>query len=381
MDDDLLEELFDGAANCYAGCYRLMSSGAKPGTNAELMKGQPHHLPFRNFVHLTRDEAYDLMRRMLSGEMSTEDIAGTLHFLRRKGETLAELVGFASAIRDMSQRVELRPFEEPLVDTCGTGGDHTGTFNVSTATALVAAGTGLRVAKHGNRRISSICGSADVLEALGIRVDLPANQVAHCIEEIGVGFLYAPLLHPAVKHAHEARLQLKGRTVFNMLGPLTNPVGARIQLMGAFSVRAAEMLAQAAARLGIDRAFVVHGGDGLDEITTTAHTTVYMVEDGRVQKGRWTPSDFGLQPAALDDLKGGDAETNANIVHSILNGDPGPCRDIVLANAAAVIFLSQRATDLKSAFAMASEAIDSGAARQKLEALVEYSRNVAHEAV
>jgi anthranilate phosphoribosyltransferase len=345
------------------------------------MNGQAHHLPFRNFVHLAQDEAYDVMRQMLSGAMSTEDIAGMLHFLRRKGETLAELVGFARAIRDMSEPVDLGELDAPLVDTCGTGGDHTGTFNVSTATALVAAGTGLRVAKHGNRRISSLCGSADVLEALGIRVDLSASQVARCIREIGVGFLYAPLLHPAVKHAQEARLLLKERTVFNLLGPLTNPVRARIQLIGAFSVRSAEMLAQAAARLGIVRAFVVHGADGLDEITTTTHTTVYQVEDARVQKGRWNPGDFGLQPATLDDLKGGDAETNANIIRSILNGDPGPCRDIVLANAAAVIFLSQRAVDLKSAYAMASEAIDSGAARQKLELLTEFTCHTQHETV
>ncbi len=345
------------------------------------MSSHTHHLPFRNFVHLTQDEAYDLMHRMLSGQMGTEDIANVLTFLRRKGETLAELVGFATAIREMSQPVDLDSSEIPLVDTCGTGGDHTGTFNVSTATALVAAGTGLRVAKHGNRRISSQCGSADVLEALGIRVDLSASQVVDCIRETGVGFLYAPLLHPAVQHAQEARLLLKGRTVFNMLGPLTNPVRARIQLIGAFSVRAAEMLAQASARLGIERAFVVHGADGLDEITTTAHTTVYQVDDGRVQKGRWTPADFGLQPTSVEDLKGGDSETNAEIVRSILNGNPGPCRDIVLANAAAVLFLAQRASDLKSAFAIAAEAVDSGAARRKLGLLVEFTAGVTHEAV
>jgi anthranilate phosphoribosyltransferase len=281
----------------------------------------------------------------------------------------------------MSEPLSFEDSAEPLVDTCGTGGDQIGTFNVSTATALVAAGTGLRVAKHGNRRISSQCGSADVLEALGVRVDLSAAQVLECIRATGVGFLYAPLLHPAVKHAQEARLLLKGRTVFNMLGPLTNPVRARIQLIGAFSVRAAEMLAHASARLGIERAFVVHGADGVDEITTAAHTTVYQVEDGRVQKGRWSPADFGLQPASLDDLKGGDSETNAQIVRSILNGDPGPCREIVLANAAAVLFLAQRASDLKAALTIAAEAIDSGAARRKLEHLVEFTSGLPHEAV
>ncbi|MBV8897705.1 MAG: anthranilate phosphoribosyltransferase, partial [Acidobacteriaceae bacterium] len=207
------------------------------------------------------------------------------------------------------------------------------------------------------------------------------SQVMDCIRETGIGFLHAPLLHPAVKHAQEARLLLKGRTVFNMLGPLTNPVHARIQLIGAFSVRSAEMLAQAAARLGIERAFVVHGADGLDEITTTAHTTAYQVEGGRVQKGRWTPADFGIEPAVLEDLKGGDSETNAQIVRSILNGDPGPCRNIVVANAAAVLFVAQRALDLKSAVARAAEAIDSGAANRKLEQLTEFTRNIQHETV
>jgi anthranilate phosphoribosyltransferase len=321
------------------------------------------------------------MHRMLSGQMATEDIANVLSFLRRKGETLAELLGFATAIRDMGQPVDADDSPEPLVDTCGTGGDSTGTFNVSTATALVAAGTGLRVAKHGNRRISSQCGSADVLEALGVRVDLSAGEVMESIRQTGVGFLYAPLLHPAVKHAQEARLLLKGRTVFNMLGPLTNPVRARIQLVGAFSVRAAEMLAQASARLDIERAFVVHGADGLDEITTTAHTTVYQVEEARVQKGRWMPADFGLQPAFMDDLKGGDAETNAQIIRSVLNGDPGPRRDIVLANSAAVLLLAHRAPDLKTAVTLAAESIDSRAALRKLERLVEFTNGVRHEKV
>ncbi|MBV8807380.1 MAG: anthranilate phosphoribosyltransferase, partial [Acidobacteriaceae bacterium] len=193
------------------------------------------HLPFRNFVHLAQSEAYDLMHRMLSGEMTTEEIVEVLSFLRSKGETVAELVGFASAIREMSQPLEIDQTEEPLIDTCGTGGDNTNTFNISTAAAFVVAGTGLRVAKHGNRKISSQCGSADVLEALGLPIDLPGHDVANCIREVGIGFLYAPLLHRAVRHAQEARLLLKGRTVFNLLGPLTNPVRARVQLIGAFS--------------------------------------------------------------------------------------------------------------------------------------------------
>jgi anthranilate phosphoribosyltransferase len=239
----------------------------------------------------------------------------------------------------------------------------------------------LRVAKHGNRRISSQCGSADVLEALGIPVNLSATQVADCIRHTGIGFLYAPLVHPAVKHAQEARLRLKGRTVFNLLGPLTNPVRARIQLIGAFSVRAAEMLAHASARLGIERAFVVHGADGLDEITITGPTTVFQVDEGRVQKGRWTPVDFGIDPAALEDLKGGDPEANASIVRSVLDGEHGPRRNIVIANAAAALFVAGRASDLKSAVSLASESIDTGAARRKLEQVIEFTASLAHETV
>lgn len=339
------------------------------------------HLPYRNFVHLSEPEAHQLMQRMLSGEMNTEEIADVLSFLRRKGETIAELVGFASAVRDVGTRIDIDQSTEPVLDTCGTGGDCTNTFNVSTATAFVVAGTGQRVAKHGNRRISSQCGSADVLEALGIPVTLPPAQIAECIAQTGIGFLYAPLLHPAVKHAQEARLLLKGRTVFNMLGPLTNPVRARVQLIGAFSIRAAEMLAHASARLGIERAFVVHGADGLDEISTTGPTTVFQVEDGRVQKGRWTPADFGLTPTSIDDLKGGDPGMNANIVRSVLEGEPGPRRDIVVANAAAALLVAQRASDLKSAVSVAAESIDSGSARRKLESVVEFTAALAHETV
>ncbi len=339
------------------------------------------HLPFRNSVHLSQTEAHDLMHRMLSGEMSTEGIASVLSFLRRKGETLAELVGFASAIREMSPPLSLEQEGEPVLDTCGTGGDGACTFNISTAAAFVAAAAGLRVAKHGNRRISSQCGSADVLEELGVPVTLSPDEVAGCIRRTGIGFLYAPLLHPAVKHAQEARLQLKGRTVFNLLGPLTNPARASIQLIGAFSVRAAEMLAHASARLGTPRAFVVHGSDGLDEITTTGLTTVFQVDNGRVQKGRWIPADFGLSTSLVEDLQGGSPETNAAIIRGIFDGEGGPHRDIVVANAAAALFLAQRAVDLKSAVALASEVIDSGAARRKLEQVIEFAASLAHQPV
>ena len=360
----------------------MASTGAKAANAAVGMSNRGiSHLPFRNFVHLSQTEAHELMQRILSGEMSVDDIADILNFLRRKGETIAELVGFATAIREMGEQVELDQSVEPVIDTCGTGGDSTNSFNVSTATAFVIAGTGLRVAKHGNRRISSQCGSADVLEALGIPVNLSAAQVIECIRQTGIGFLYAPLLHPAVKHAQEARLLLKGRTVFNLLGPLTNPVRARVQLIGAFSVRAAEMLAHACAKLGIQRAFVVHGGDGLDEITTTTQTIVFQVEGGRVQKGRWSPADFGVSAASLEDLQGADPETNAGIVRSVLEGEAGPRRDIVIANAAAALLLAERGPDLKTVVPIAAESIDSGAAKRKLEELTEFTSTLSHESV
>ncbi|MFL6416551.1 MAG: anthranilate phosphoribosyltransferase [Bryobacteraceae bacterium] len=333
------------------------------------------YLPFRNSVHLTQAEAYDLMRQIVSGQMSAEAIAEILLFLRNKGETVAEIVGFAEAMRQSSLPVHIDESETPLVDTCGTGGDGADTFNISSAAAFVVAGAGMRVAKHGNRKVSSRCGSCDVLEQLGVRVDLSPEQVASCIREVGMGFLYAPSFHPAMKSAREARASLQGRTVFNLLGPLTNPAQARLQVMGAFSVRAAEMLANAAARLGVERACVVNGGDGLDEITTTTHTTIFQVDGGKVQKGRWLPSDFGLEQSSPEDLKGGDAETNAGIIRSVLEGERGPARDVVLANAAAALVTGQRASELKPAVAIAAESIDSGAARRTLDELVRFTTN------
>lgn len=339
------------------------------------------YLPFRNSVHLSQAEAQDLMGHMLSGEMASEEIAAILEFLRRKGETLAELVGFATAIRELTQSLEFDQTEEPIVDTCGTGGDGTNTFNISTATAFVVAGTGLRVAKHGNRRISSRCGSADVLEQLGVCVVLSPAAARSCIEGVGIGFLYAPMAHPAMRHAAEARALVRGRTVFNLLGPLTNPVRARAQLIGAFSVRAAEMLAHAASRLGIERALVVHGGDGLDEITTTTFTTVFQVGSQGVEKGQWTPEDFEVPLAVLEDLAGGDAETNAALVRGLLEGAPGAARDIVLANAAAALLVAERATDFKIAMDIAIESLDSGAALRKLNDLIAFTKELPDESL
>lgn len=317
------------------------------------------------------------MHQILSGSMDTSEITEVLRFLRSKGETVAELVGFASAMREKAQGVQLGLDGEALLDTCGTGGDGTNTFNISTATAFVVAGAGMRVAKHGNRAISSKCGSADVLEALGVHVSLSAERAAECVRQVGIGFLYAPLLHPAIKHAQEARLQLKGRTLFNLLGPLTNPVRANYQLIGSFSVRASELMAQALARLGVERAYVVHGSDGLDEITTTGPTTVFLVEDGRVQKGQWAPTDFGVGIAKPEDLLGGDPAANAQIIRDVLTGEQSPRRDIVIVNAAAALLVAQKAEDLKAAIAMANESIDSGEASRKLEKLAEFTADQA----
>jgi anthranilate phosphoribosyltransferase len=354
----------------------MISELEEPETLLPTPARRRSYLPFRNSVHLAQPEACDLMRQILAGELSSDEIAEILSFLRNKGETVAEIVGFAAAMREQSLPIHVDQSEIPLVDTCGTGGDGAETFNISTAAAFVAAGAGMRVAKHGNRKVSSRCGSCDLLEHLGVRVDLTPEQVSACVESIGIGFLYAPSFHPAMKNAREARTALKGRTAFNLLGPLTNPARARIQVIGAFSVRAAEMLANASARLGIERAFVVNGGDGLDEITTTTYTTIFQVEDGRVQKGRWFPSDFGLEQSAPEDLKGGDAETNGAIVRSVLNGDVGPARDVVLANAAAALVVGQRASELKVGVAMAAESIDTGAARQKLESLIQFTTDL-----
>lgn len=355
----------------------MISELEEPETLLRMPTPRRSYLPFRNSVHLTQTEASDLMRQILSGNMAAEEVADILLFLRNKGETVGEIVGFAEAMRDLSLPIHVEQSDNPLIDTCGTGGDGADTFNISTAAAFVAAGAGMRVAKHGNRKISSRCGSCDVLEQLGVRVDLSPDRVATCVQDVGIGFLYAPSFHPAMRNAREARANLKGRTAFNLLGPLTNPARARIQVMGAYSVRAAELLANASARLGIERAFVVNGGDGLDEITTTTYTTIFQVEDGKVRKGRWFPSDFGLEQSLSEDLKGGDAEANAAIIRSVLDGERGPARDVVVANAAAALIAGQRASELKAAVAIASESIDSGGARSKLAELIQFTTNLA----
>ena len=316
---------------------------------------------------LSGEEAHQAMSVLLEGEAGEAEIAGFLVALKMKGETAAELAGFALAMRDRMIVVDAGP---DVIDTCGTGGDGLGTFNISTAVAIVMAGAGAHVAKHGNRSISSSSGSADVLEALGVRVaDVPPEETARSIREIGIGFLFAPALHPAMKHAQAVRKALKTRTVLNLLGPLVNPARASAQLIGAPSPEVAGLMAEALVELGTRRSFVVHGHDGLDEITTTATTDVYEVTARGVSKHLWKPSDFGVPRAHLDSLKGGDCFCNSQIIIGLLRGDPGPCRDIVLVNAAAGLLAGGLAADLPNAMELASRSIDSGAAMAKLELL------------
>lgn len=336
-------------------------------------------LPFLHRVaareNLSAADAREAMLAILSGEATTAQIAAFLVALRTRGETPDELLGFARAMREKVERVDAGVGLEPLLDTCGTGGaDGPPTFNISTVVAFVVAGAGVRVAKHGNRSLSSTCGSADVLEALGVNVSISAARVGQAIREVGIGFLFAPLLHPAMKHAQPARLELKMRTVFNLLGPLTNPAGATRQLIGAPSAQAAELMAQALAGLAPDRAFVVHGSDGLDEITTTGSTTVFEVTANNVRSLVWSPADFGVPQASATDLAGGDREFNRQIAVSILEGRLGPQRDIVLVNAAAALVAAGVGANLLDGMRRAAESLDSGAARTKLERLAEFTR-------
>ncbi len=323
---------------------------------------------------LSAGDAHAAMLGILSGEATVPQVAAFLVALRMKGETAAELTGFARAMREKSHRVDVALAGEPLLDTCGTGGDGASTFNISTIAALVTAGAGVRVAKHGNRSISSHCGSADLLEALGVHILPDPRHAAEAIRAVGIGFLFAPSHHPAMKHAQPARLELKMRTVFNLLGPLTNPAGAQRQLIGAPSEHAAELMAGALAELGTERTFVVHGAGGLDEVSTAGTTVAFEVAAGVVTKRMWEPEDFGLPRAAIEDVRGGDLARNVEIAHAVLAGARGPQRDIVLANAAAALVAAGRAETLAGGVALAAKSIDSAAARERVQGLAEFTR-------
>ncbi len=323
----------------------------------------------------TRGEAREVMEVILRGEASDAQIAGLLTSLRTRGETVDELVGFAEAMRAHARPVfgkVPRP-AGPLLDTCGTGGDGAGTFNVSTAAAFVAAAAGARVAKHGNRSLSSRCGSADVLEALGVNLLAEPDTVAAAIAEIGIGFLFAPAFHTAMRHAQKARRELKVRTVFNLLGPLTNPARVEAQVLGVYEARWLEPVATTLHELGVQRAFVLHSRDGLDEASLSDATDVVETNAGEMRRFEISPKDFGLPRAAKESLAGGDALTNARIIERILDGANGPQRDAVLMNASLALVAAGRADDFRQGVALAAEAIDSGKARERLRALVEFT--------
>jgi anthranilate phosphoribosyltransferase len=331
---------------------------------------------------LSREEARSVMAQVLAGKCTDAQIAALLVGLHMKGETVEEIVGFAEAIRSAAAPVIIHQDSavdvsgterDALVDTCGTGGDASGTFNISTATALVAAGAGVRVAKHGNRSVTSKCGSADVMEALGVSINLPPARIAACLEEVGIAFLFAPALHSAVKCVQSARRELRLRTVFNLLGPLTNPAHASAQVVGVYSAALVETLAEALSMLGLHRALVVHGLDGLDEITITGPTRIAEVREGTVRTYEVTPEEFAMDRGTLDDICGGDAAANADIIVEILEGKKSPRRDVVLLNAAAALVAAARADHLADALPLASRSIDSGAAAGKLEALVRFT--------
>lgn len=327
--------------------------------------------------NLSVAEAEAVLEQIMTGQGFETQIAALLTALRMKGETVDELTGFAMVMRAKAHAVRPVAFaggDEMLIDTCGTGGDVSGSFNISTAAAFVVAGCGLRVAKHGNRSVSSHCGSADVMEALGVKLELAPEQIARCIDEVGIGFLHAPLLHEAMKHVAPVRKQLGVRTIFNMLGPLTNPAGANAQVIGVYAPQLTEMFAQTLKSLGSLRALVVHGSDGLDEITITGASRITELKDGEVKTSTIEPEDFGLTRAALAEIKGGDAKQNAQMVVEVLSGEKGARRDIVLLNAAAALMVGNRAGDLQEGIALAAEAIDSGAAIAKLQRLTELTQ-------
>ena len=336
---------------------------------------------------LDRAEAREVMSEVLAGKCTDAQIAALLIALRMKGETVEEIVGFAEAIRAAAAPLPIRGAEaldvsgtgrdalaeESLVDTSGTGGDASGTFNISTATALVTAGAGVRVAKHGNRSISSKCGSADVVEALGINIQLSPARAAQCLREVGICFLYAPNLHPAMKQVQGVRRELRMRTMFNLLGPLTNPARASGQVVGVYSLDLVEKLAEALSMLGLHRALVVHGLDGLDEITITGTTRVAEARDGSVRSYEIEPEEFGMAHAKLQEISGGDATENAAIIRAILGGEKSPRRDVVLLNGAAALVAAGRADHIGEAVPLAARSIDSGAAAAKLDALANFT--------
>jgi anthranilate phosphoribosyltransferase len=313
------------------------------------------------------------MSEIMQGEATPAQLAAFITALRMKGETAAEIAGCARIMRENAIRV--RPQRADLVDTCGTGGDGSGTFNISTTAAFVAAGVGLGVAKHGNRSVSSRCGSADLMQALGVRIALSPGQVAQCIDEVGIGFLFAPAFHPAMKSAAAVRQEIGLRTIFNLLGPLANPARVSRQLLGVYNVELTVTLGETLHAMGSEHALVVYGANGLDELSNTGINKVSELHHGEVRTYDLDPRELGLPRANLRDLAGGDVEENARITRAVLQGQKGHRRDVVLLNAAAVLVVGEKARDLKEGLALAAQSIDSGRAFEKIGELVAMSRS------
>jgi len=323
---------------------------------------------------LSFEQAAGAMEGIMSGEATPAQIAAFVTALRIKGETVDEIAGLASVMRAKAVPVAATP---PVIDTCGTGGDNCASINISTAAAFIAAGAGLRVAKHGNRAMTSRCGSADVLEALGVKIDLGAEAVTECLEKVGIGFMFAPLFHPAMKHAAVPRREIGIRTVFNILGPLTNPARAESQVIGVPSQELGNKIASVLHRLGTKHSLVVHSLDGMDEISISGRSLVWEVDEDKVSPAyEVSPQYFGFKEATLSEIKGGTPEENAGILRRILNGEKGPLRDVVVMNTAAAVFAGNRASDLKEGAKFAEEAIDCGQAREKLEGLIRLSQSL-----
>jgi len=308
----------------------------------------------------------------MHGQATSAQIGAFLTALRMKGETADEIAGCAQAMRESA--IAVKPKRDQLVDTCGTGGDGSGTFNISTTVAFVAAGAGLAVAKHGNRAVSSRCGSADLLQALGVNLELSPEQVAQCIDEVGIGFLFAPKLHPAMKYALAPRQEIGLRTIFNILGPLSNPAQAKRQLLGVYDGNLTELMAEVLRALGAEHAFVVHGADGLDELSVTGANKVSHLYHNHIETYYLNPEKLGLPRAKLSDLAGGTVEDNAETTKALLEGKRGPKRDVVLLNAAAVLIAGGKAKDFSEGLVLAAKAIDNGSAQRKLNQLVGFSR-------
>lgn len=322
---------------------------------------------------LGQHEAEEVMHEIMRGEATPSQISAFLVGLRMKGETAEEIAGCARVMRAHAHRVTTK--RDQVIDTCGTGGDETGTFNISTITALVIAGAGLAVAKHGNRSVSSRCGSADVLEAAGVQIELGPAEVGRCIDEIGIGFLFAPRLHPAMKHAAAPRREMGIRTIFNLLGPLANPASTNVQLLGVYHPDLTETLAQVLCLLGTPRALVVHGADGLDELSTTGINKVTRLCDEEINTTYLDPQQIGLPRASLEQLRGGSVVENVKMMVGVLGGERGPRRDIVLLNAAAALTIAGKAGDFREGLALAGASIDSGRAGEKLQLLIRVSQS------